>query len=165
MNRAAIGPQKERHQEILALVEAGIVSFPLGPEPKVHFDGQHWKLSSTKLQISNCIRADWLVQGHVKTSNLDKSNSTLIKNLVHSERLTPFKPGNQSVNINRLYQPLNKKGCPQTRLYVLGPLLEGTTFYNHYVPSPRSPDRALIEANECVKNMFQSIAKQLFCNA
>jgi hypothetical protein len=42
-------------------------------------------------------------------------------------------------------------------VWVLGPLLEGTTFYNHYVPSPRAPSRALQEAHDCVAELFHGL--------
>ncbi len=154
MNRIVIGPQKERHQEILALVEARVLSIACGPQPQIRFNGRHWELSSTQLKSQNTILVDWLIQGYSESPALKDNNSELIQNLVESGRLNPFRAYCQSANVDRNYQPLDKKDRPQKRLWILGPLLEGTTFYNHYIPSPFSQNRAFMEAHQCVCQLF-----------
>ena len=161
MNRLVIGPQKERHQELLALADAGIISIPLGPQPNVSFDENRWKINSTKLESPVTVFADWLIQGYTESVTLQHNNSALIHNLVKSGCLTPFKGHCSSVNINRSYQPFNIDGQVQEHIWVLGPLLEGTTFYNHYIPSPYSLSLAFVEAHQCVKQLFDSVLESL----
>jgi hypothetical protein len=47
MNRAVVGPQYERHAELLALMDAGLVEVPLGPAPAIAANGDRWTLTST----------------------------------------------------------------------------------------------------------------------
>jgi hypothetical protein len=154
INRLVIGPQKERHQEILALVEAGILKIPLGPSPKRSFNGCCWELSSTKLANFTTITADWIIEGFSHSPTLKKNNSRLLENLCKSGRFSSFKNHCPSVKITQDYQPIDTNENVQKHLWVLGPLLEGTTFYNHYVPSPDPFCLAFIEAHSCVKELF-----------
>lgn len=171
MNRTVIGPQKERHQEIIALLKARVISIPCGPQPQIRFNGRCWELSSTKLKSPNTILVNWLIQGYSESPTLKDNNSELIQTLVDSGRLNPFRAYCQSANVDRNYQPLDKKDSPQKRLWILGPLLEGTTFYNHYIPSPFSPNRAIREAHQCVSQLFnllpisESKSESIFTNS
>lgn len=116
MNRIVIGPQKERHQEILALVEARVLSIPCGPQPQIRFNGRRWELSSTQIKSPNTILVDWLIQGYSESPALKDNNSELIQKLVDSGRLNPFRAYCQSANGDLNYQPLDKKDRVQKRL-------------------------------------------------
>ncbi|MEV7028498.1 hypothetical protein AB0O00_41075, partial [Kitasatospora sp. NPDC093558] len=60
-NRAVVGPQKERHAELLALVEAQVVRTPFGAGPSVRWnDGSgRWTIASTRLATPHREDVDW----------------------------------------------------------------------------------------------------------
>ncbi|MCF5602534.1 FAD-NAD(P)-binding domain protein, partial [Pseudomonas syringae] len=43
-------------------------------------------------------------------------------------------------------------------LWVLGPAVEGCTFYNHYVPTPDPTCHALLEARRAVESCLEMLA-------
>ena len=49
LNRAVVGPQWERHAELLALFAAGVARAPFGPAPAVLPSGGRTMLASTRL--------------------------------------------------------------------------------------------------------------------
>ncbi|HEU5270675.1 MAG TPA: FAD/NAD(P)-binding protein [Jatrophihabitans sp.] len=63
LNRAVVGPQFERHQELLTLLADGIAAAPLGPDPLLSWDPEagNWLLESRHLAVPHTGRADWLV--------------------------------------------------------------------------------------------------------
>jgi uncharacterized NAD(P)/FAD-binding protein YdhS len=51
--------------------------------------------------------------------------------------------------------PIGADGRADERLWVLGPLCEGATFYNHLVPSPGTYSGPIHDANRCVAALFE----------
>ena len=65
VNRAVIGPQKERIQELLVLVDAGIVSLGPGRAPKLAPAGAGWILTSTRLARPHRIAVDMVIRANL----------------------------------------------------------------------------------------------------
>jgi len=55
-----------------------------------------------------------------------------------------------SVAVSQDFHPFDACGRVQPHLSVLGVLTEGTRYFTHYIPSPRSRIRAVLDARECV---------------
>jgi uncharacterized NAD(P)/FAD-binding protein YdhS len=161
MNRAIVGPQYERHAELLALIEAGVVSVPFGPAPAVtyHAGSSRWTLSSTMLREPHSREADWVVAAHIPPPAVDKSASPLIRTLHRKGWMRPHRPASpyvRGVDVDPDQHPLDANGRAETRLWVLGMLCEGVTFYNNLVPSPNVYSRPVFDAHRCVTAMFAS---------
>lgn len=157
VNRAVVGPQYERHEELLALMAAGVLEVPLGPAPSVSQDGTGWILSSSSLAVPCRRRADWLVRAQVPLPSAGASASPLLAALArrgwirqHSQQGCRM-PG---IDIDTDQHPLSADGEPWRRIWVLGPLCEGATFYNNLVPSPGVYSRPLADAHRCVAAML-----------
>ena len=157
MNRAVVGPQKERYAELLALIEAGVVRAPFGPQPAVTPTGAGWTVRSTRLEEPHTEHADWLCHAHVQSPAVDSSASPLVSSLFRQGVARRHRPNSRlvcSIDLDPDQHPIDAQGRAERRLWVLGPLCEGTTFYNHLVPSPAVYSRPLSDAHRCVKAMF-----------
>lgn len=163
-NRAVIGPQLERHEELTALVRSGVVSVPLGPAPRAEWneDEDAWRLTSSRLRHAHGESVDWLCLSTSAHPELEDTSSPLLSFLMDRETLRrhrPSVPSSRGVDITSDHHPIGADGTVHTRMWVLGPLCEGTTFYNHYVPSPGAPSRALRDAHHGVVAVLESIRR------
>ncbi|MGW0278377.1 FAD/NAD(P)-binding protein [Streptomyces sp. NPDC003006] len=160
MNRAVVGPQKDRYAELLALADAGIVRFPFGPAPLVT-PGQgeatgRWTLTSTCLEDPHRESVDWLCAGNAPWPGLETSASPLVRSLHRRRVLSPLLPGSARVataDVDEALHPVGPDGRSHRRLWLIGPLTEGATFYNHLIPTP-GYSRAFVDAHRCVTDMF-----------
>jgi hypothetical protein len=67
MNRIAVGPPKERNMELLALIEAGLVAFGMGPNPEIGYDHEahRYTLSSTAFAEARAAAFDVFVRAKI----------------------------------------------------------------------------------------------------
>jgi uncharacterized NAD(P)/FAD-binding protein YdhS len=154
LNRAVVGPQWERHAELLALFAAGVARAPFGPDPVARWDGGRWAVSSTRLAEPYATEVDWVVAAHVELPAVESSASPLIAALHRRGAIRPHRPGSRlvrGVDVDRDQHPLDAAGRPDPRISVLGPLCEGATFYNNLVPSPNVHSRPVHDAHRCVR--------------
>ncbi|MEV0603021.1 FAD/NAD(P)-binding protein [Streptomyces sp. NPDC050315] len=162
LNRSVTGPQLERHGELLALIRAGVVEVPFGPEPEAVWDGDtgSWRLSSTRLAEDHTAHAHWLCHATSDRPDIDHTGSALLADLRESGRIRRHRavqaPSSGGVDITPGQHPVGRDGSADTRMWILGPLCEGATFYNHYVPSPGGVSRALLDADRCVRAMLDA---------
>jgi uncharacterized NAD(P)/FAD-binding protein YdhS len=157
MNRAVVGPQWERHAELLALMSAGLVQVPLGPAPIMTRNGTGWTLSSTALAVPARRDVDWLLPAQVPLPAAEESASPLLQALAASGWIRRSAPGSRQVpgiDVDRDQHPLGADGTPHRRIWVLGPLCEGVTFYNNLVPSPGVYSRPMADAHRCAAAML-----------
>ncbi|MEU9115732.1 FAD/NAD(P)-binding protein [Streptomyces sp. NPDC048483] len=163
LNRSVTGPQLERHGELLALVRAGVVEVPFGPEPEVVRDETtgSWRLTSTRLAEARTERAHWLCQATSGQPDVAHTGSALLANLRESGRIRRHRaaqaPSSRGVDITPGQHPVGRDDSVDTRMWILGPLCEGATFYNHYVPSPGGVSRALLDADRCVRALLDAV--------
>jgi uncharacterized NAD(P)/FAD-binding protein YdhS len=158
INRMEAGPPPLRSQQLLALFEAGVVQAPLGPNPEVMAgcDGRTI-LRSTELATETTITVNAVVRGHLDLPSLANSSSPLLRRLYSNGRLTQMSYGDVpvgSVSISEDFHPYDAGGHLQPHLSLLGVLTEGARYFTHYLPSPRSRIRAVLDAQECVREVI-----------
>ncbi|MGJ5992348.1 FAD/NAD(P)-binding protein [Streptomyces acidiscabies] len=163
MNRAVVGPQKERYAELLALADSGIVRFPFGAAPRIAPEepGPGWTVSSTRLEVPYRERVDWLCAGNAPWPDLATSASPLVRSLRRRRLLTSYAPGSGSVgaaDVDPSLHPVGPDGTGDPRLWLIGPLCEGATFYNHLIPTP-GYSRAFVDAHRCVTEMYDQFTQ------
>ncbi|MEP6695384.1 MAG: FAD/NAD(P)-binding protein [Pseudonocardiales bacterium] len=164
LNRAVVGPQYERHSELLALMAAGVAQAPFGPAPIVTHrpaDGCT-TIASTGLGQPYARDVDWVVAAHVELPAVDSSASPLIAALHRKGCVRRHRPGSRyvhGIDVDRDQHPLDADGRVQRRIWVLGPLCEGSTFYNNLVPSPGAYSRPVFDAHRCVSAMFATASR------
>ena len=162
MNRAVVGPQYERHAELLALMAAGLVEVPLGPAPAIVQNPGSWTLTSTRLAVPERREVDWLVPAQVPLPAVQDSASPLLSALARKGWIRPSRPGSPlvpGIDVDRDQHPLDTNGQPNPRVWVLGPLCEGATFYNNLVPSPGVYSRPVADAHRCAAAMLAASAQ------
>lgn len=158
INRIIVGPPKERPEEMLALVDAGIVHIPFGPSPDVVDDESgKIRISSTKIEKRYSKLLDKIIYAYIPHATVNNSSSEFISNLFKKGRLRDYKIGDVSlgsVHIDEDLHPINLTGEMEKSIYMLGPLTEGVKYFNHYIPSPSSRVRAFRDADKCVKEIL-----------
>jgi biotin carboxylase len=159
LNRAVVGPQFERHTELLALIAAGIVATPFGPAPTTRRNERTggWTVSSTALAEPCTREVDWLVSAHVDLPAVTASASPLLRALSARGWIRPHRPESRlvhGIDIDPDQHPIRGNGEVERRIRVLGPLCEGATFYNNLVPSPSVYSRPIADAHRCVTAMY-----------
>ncbi|KPC08934.1 FAD/NAD(P)-binding protein [Pseudomonas syringae] len=142
-NRLVGGPQKERHEDLLALIDAGVVTV-LAP------------MSDAQQADS---RFDSVMAARVAPSGLSGNRSALLddlreQGLIRAAHAWPA----DGIDTDESGRAIGSDGWVQQRLWVLGPAVEGCTFYNHYVPTPDPSCRALIEARRAVESCLETLA-------
>jgi len=155
INRMEAGPPPLRAQQLLALLDGGVVQAVLGPDPELipGPDGRT-TLRSTAFEEQTTMTVDKVVRGHLDLPSLAHSGSPLLSRLYFQGRLTQMSYGDTevgSVAINEDFHPYDAAGTLQPGLSLLGVLTEGIRYFTHYLPSPRSRIRAVLDAEACVK--------------
>jgi uncharacterized NAD(P)/FAD-binding protein YdhS len=154
INRLEAGPPALRSQQLLALIDAGVVRTPFGPHPNVTARDGKVIIRSTKLGEPVEASVDHVVRGHLDLPSLARSSSPLLSHLYAKGRLTQFSYGDTSVGsvaISEDFHPYDAEGRLQENLSLLGVLTEGVRYFTHYLPSPRSRLRAVLDAQQCVE--------------
>jgi len=99
-----------------------------------------------------------VVRGHLDLPSLARSSSPLLGRLYAKGRLTQLSYGDTavgSVAISEGLPPLRTvEGRLQPNLSLLGVLTEGVRYFTHYLPSPRSRLRAVLDAQLCVESVI-----------
>ncbi|MFE2375537.1 FAD/NAD(P)-binding protein [Streptomyces sp. NPDC059398] len=161
VNRLVIGPQLERSAELLSLVAAGVVRIGPGPAPKVVApSGQGpWRLESSALDRPVSVDVDHVVHAHLDEPAPDRVRGSLLGRLAAAGRVRTAAPLS-GLDVNRRGQGIDRSGAPQQRLFFLGPHTEGSSYYNHYVPSPGAPSRALMDAELALSTALPSLIRR-----
>lgn len=139
INRAVAGPQKERHADLMALCDAGLLTFL--------YPGAVMGVSPHKR-----------ISAYVHGSGILNSDSLPIQSLKRMGLVRPFfvEEGLDGVDINSAYHPLSHQGIAVKSLWVIGPLTEGACYYNHYVASAGAPSRLFMDAHRIANQLLQS---------
>jgi uncharacterized NAD(P)/FAD-binding protein YdhS len=155
INRVTIGPPLRRGQEVLALLDAGIVELPFGGSPTVAFDARTggWEIASTRLGAPTRDHVDHVIAGFLEQPSVARSASSALSRLHASGRIRAF-AGEHGIDVSRGHHPVNARGEDEPRLWVLGPLTDGAKYFNHYIPSPRSRFRAFRDADAIVRGLL-----------
>jgi hypothetical protein len=154
INRLEAGPPPIRSQQLLGLLDAGVVHVPFGPHPEISADNGTAVIRSTRLARSVETTVNHVVRGHLDLPSLAQSSSPLLSRLYAKGRLTQFSYGGTtvgSVSISESFHPFDGEGRIQTSLSLLGVLTEGVRYFTHYLPSPRSRLRAIYDAQATVE--------------
>jgi hypothetical protein len=138
-NRLVGGPQKERHAELLALICAGVVT-PLPPQrptPDGRFTYEDGRLA----------RPEHHFAAHVGPSGLRRVDKTLLQSLCDQGLLNRLGCGMlDGIDVDAHGHPVGTDGDIDDNIWLLGPAVEGATFYNHYVGTPAPNCRLFIDA-------------------
>lgn len=158
INRLEAGPPPLRSQQLLALMDSGIVRVPFGPAPElIAGDDGLVTVRSTRLERTHAAKVAVVARGHLDLPSLARSASPLLHRLYTKGRLTQLTYGETpvgSVAINEEFHPFDAEGRVQPHLSLFGVLTEGARYFTHYLPSPRSRLRAVLDAQAWVGSVL-----------
>lgn len=139
INRLVAGPQKERHADLLALCDAGLLTF-LKP--------------GSRPAISDFKR----VAGYVQSSGVSNSDCAPVRDLARLGLIRPRtdEPGIDGIDVDAACHPKSSAGEPVRNIWVLGPLAEGSCYYNHYVTSAGAPSRLFMDAHRAATAILET---------
>ncbi len=165
VNRLVIGPQLDRSAELLSLLDAGVLRLGPGPRPKVIApSGQGpWRLESTCLAVPESVEVGHVVHAHVVEPGADRLPASLLGRLVAAGRVSTLARRGTRVtglHVTREGQGIGPAGEVRPTLFFLGPHTEGSSYYNHYVPSPGAPSRALKDAELALRTALPALTKR-----
>jgi uncharacterized NAD(P)/FAD-binding protein YdhS len=159
IRRLAIGPQPERSAELVALIRAGVVNLGVGPDPCVkRRPGGGFEIISRNLDCPSLCLVERLILAQSPFPSLDHSASPLLIDLTREGRLRKHRDDVRfegGVAIDTLHHPIGRSGQPEVSLFVLGPLCEGSIYYNTYVPTTVGLSRPFIEAQTVVDEILR----------
>lgn len=161
INRIVVGPQKERTADVLALIRAGLLSVPLGPKPMVTWDDsrRQWKLSSSSLRAQHEVFADWMYLGVTSRLQSLTDDPSIVGAMARRGFLRRLRPDSSvvfAVDVDLSFHPISRAGLANERIWIMGLLCEGVTFYNGYVTSPCKFVRSQYDADRAVAQIFSS---------
>jgi hypothetical protein len=139
INRLVAGPQKERHADLLALCDAGLLTF-LKP--------------GSRPAINDFKR----VAGYVQSSGVSNSDCAPVRDLARLGLIRPRtdEPGIDGIDVDAACHPKSSAGEPVRNIWVLGPLAEGSCYYNHYVTSAGAPSRLFMDAHRAATAILET---------
>lgn len=147
VNRMVAGPQKERHQELLALADAGIVHWVHHSQVIHNTDGEPAAVSLSENLAEPLQPLQRVIKAHVSNACDISSLPTIIRSLKGNGIIHSLNEDGEGVLVD-------SEGKAQPNLWITGPLVEGSTYYNHYVPSSGSYSRAFVDADRIAREML-----------
>jgi uncharacterized NAD(P)/FAD-binding protein YdhS len=158
INRLVAGPPALRSKQLLALMDAEVVTVPFGPLPVISPRPERgFVLSARRFEQPHSEQVDWLIHGHLENPTISRSSSSLLRRLWQDGRLRPLSYGETevgSVALDEAFHPIDAWGQSAHRIWVFGSLTEGVRYFTHYVPSPKSRLRAFLDAQRCVEEIL-----------
>lgn len=143
VNRLVAGPQKERHQELLALAEAGVIQWV--HRTQVVHNPENGAVSvalrGRTLVLDACVHA------HGSDARKADGHPAIIRQLRVAGIIHSAAEDGEGVYVD-------SHGKAQHQLWITGPIVEGATYYNHYVPSSGSYSRAFVDADRIAREML-----------
>lgn len=158
VNRLVAGPPALRSKQLLALIDADVVTVPVGPLPAINPSGDKgFTLRSRRFEQPHVEQVDWLIHGHLENPTICRSSSPLLQRLFKQGRIKPLSYGDTdvgSIALSEAFHPIDAREQPASRLWVFGSLTEGVRYFTHYVPSPKSRLRAFLDAQRCIEEIL-----------
>lgn len=165
INRMAYGPPLRRNQQLLALMEAGVVQWLAGPGCHIETDA-----ASARFQLCTPLASGWVRQGVdvLVVARLAgffpvQTTSLLIRNMLQRGLVRPYRNGDfhpGGLDIDAASQLLDRQGQPCPRLWALGFPVEGPHYYTHALPRPGLVSRMVQDAERCVLALASQVLPQ-----
>ncbi|MDQ1814672.1 FAD/NAD(P)-binding protein [Massilia sp. CCM 9210] len=159
INRVTFGPPSHRNEQLLALIEAGVLSVAAGPNAAIRIDEDLSQFAlHTRFASGAAIQhVDALIVARLDVFSPETDESALIRNLLKRGTIRPFYNGTfhpGGVDIDQANHPLDSAARPVGNLWALGYLAEGPHYYTHALPRPRMHSRHVLDAERCVRELF-----------
>ena len=123
----SIGPPRQRVEEMIALIEAGILHV-LGPRLEVRAEDGAWLVTSPEVPGST-VRVTTLIEARLPETNLRQAADELLAHLLTTGQCRPhtlngYETGGLDVTLSP-YRLIDSKGRPHPRRFAVGVPIEG----------------------------------------
>jgi len=150
-NRFAVGPEQQRIEELITLLDAGVITLGPGPAPRVMRDARGgWGLASTRLRQRSAAKVDVLVRAHL--DGQVRPGGELGRRMRRWARPHPFDP--TCLDLTRDGHVRVKDGAVCESVALIGPPAEGANYYNNYLLWPGVPSRALVDIDRVLSPLL-----------
>jgi uncharacterized NAD(P)/FAD-binding protein YdhS len=163
MNRLAVGPPKERIAQLLALMDAGVVSADFGPGANCVLDEHTGHFVVRSHWNGETAAADVLVRGRASLPGPREDKSPLMRKMMQRGIVTPFLNGSfhpGGISVDRGMNVIGRDGAAQPTLWALGTLVEGCKFYTFVLPRPGANSTTMVDAGRAVGRMMDAIGER-----
>ena len=149
--------------QLLALLDAKVVSLGAGPSPEIAFDERESRfvMGSTTLSRESTYYFDVLVRARLDTFHPEHDMSTFIANALANGVLRPYRNGSfqpGGIEVDRSQNVVDAKGRVHGNVWALGNIAEGANFYTYVLPRPMVNSRFIQDAGKCVLGILQIAA-------
>lgn len=162
INRVTFGPPRQRNEQLLALIEAGVLTVDIGPNAAIRIDEDRsqFALHTRFAQASSVQYVDALVVARLDVYSPETDDSELMRNLLKRGTIRPFYNGTfhpGGIDIDADNHPLSRAGRPALNLWALGYVTEGPQYYTYALPRPQMASRQVADAERCVRALFAAL--------
>ena len=165
-SRVACGPTSEHNEQLLALLEAGVLKVSAGPNPALRIDEDRSQFAlHTRLGSKTHVAyVDALVIARLDHFSPETDDSVFIANLLKRGTVRPyyngaFHPG--GVDIDAACHPISRAGRVHPNLWALGCLAEGPLYFTNALPRPHTHARPVLDADRCIRGLFTAIGERV----
>jgi uncharacterized NAD(P)/FAD-binding protein YdhS len=165
-NRLAVGPPVEAIEELLALIEAGIVDPFCGPAPRLKWDSDKGQLNLHPSAFSGpCRELSVIVNARLLPTDVTTTSTPLVRNMLAGGHIVPYqnalngtmyRPG--GISVTDSYQVIDKDAQAQENLFAIGALTEGCTWYSQVLARPYVNSRSMRDAASVALSLWEYFA-------
>jgi uncharacterized NAD(P)/FAD-binding protein YdhS len=165
-NRLAVGPPIEAAEELLALVEAGVVDPFCGPQPHLRWDSSSGQLSICPTVFRGPNRdVSVVINARIPPTDVATTASPLIRNLLEGGHMvsfenalhgTVYRPG--GIAVTESYKVINKHHRALDNLFAIGAITEGCTWYSQVLARPYVNSRSMRDAASVAQSLWDYFA-------
>jgi hypothetical protein len=157
ISQLIVGPPASRGEEWLALIEAGIVRLELGAAPEIdrNWTRGRWRAGVRGDQLTASTHLDHLILGHLDGDLPDAIGDGLWHRLCADGLGAVVRDaGRPSLRLDPAGHLIDATGQVVPSIYAFGIPSEGPTYFNHYLPSPRSRAGAFERLRDAIDDIL-----------
>ncbi|MFJ2963071.1 FAD/NAD(P)-binding protein [Streptomyces collinus] len=159
----SIGPPRRRIEELVALIEAGVVEV-LGPRLRVTEEDGAWAAHSPDVPGS-AVRVRTLIEARLPEPDLRDTADALLAGLLRSGRCRPhtvdgYETGGLDVT-SRPYRLMDRQGVAHTRLFAFGVPTEGVHWVTAAGARPGVDSVTLSDADAVARAVLRATGREI----
>ncbi|KAG6355192.1 hypothetical protein INS49_004273 [Diaporthe citri] len=158
----SIGPPRRRIEEMIALIEAGVLDV-LGPRLEIETDGKAWLARSAEIPLST-VRVTTLIEARLPEISLRRTDDKLLAHLLKTGQCRPhtvdgYETGGLDVTESP-FRVIDNKGRTHRSLYAIGVPTEGAHWVTTAVARPGVKSVTLAEIDEVARAVLHDVSRQ-----
>ncbi len=164
-NRVAYGPPADRNEQLLALIEAGVLEMAAGPNPAVRIDEERsqFALHTRTGGATDVTCLDALVIARFDAFSPETDDDAFMRNLLKRGTVRPYYNGTfhaGGIDIDAANHPVSRAGRIFPNVWASGCLVEGPHYFTQALPRPHSHARQVLDADRSVRELFSIIGER-----